>query len=129
MPKFNKNEKLVSQNKIELLFRSGQTFFEYPFKVFWLMSDELQEYPAQILISVPKRSFKNAVTRNLIKRRIREIYRKNKTIFYEKLAGMNRNCLFALIYTEHKVLNSADLEPKIIVILQRLTQENEKIVG
>ncbi|MGB4205758.1 MAG: ribonuclease P protein component [Bacteroidales bacterium] len=129
MPKFKKNEKLVSQSKIELLFKSGETFFEYPFKVFWLMSNELQEYPAQILISVPKRNIKNAVTRNLIKRRVSEIYRKNKTIFYEKLSGMNRSCLFALIYTEHKVLNSANLEPKIIVILQRLTQENEKTVG
>ena len=34
--------------------------------------------PARILVSVPKRSFKRAVKRNLLKRRIRESYRLQK---------------------------------------------------
>ena len=36
--------------------------------------------PSRIVVSVPKRSFKRAVKRNLLKRRIREAYRRQKDI-------------------------------------------------
>ena len=36
------------------------------------------EFPGRILVSVPKRFFKRAVKRNLLKRRIREAYRVRK---------------------------------------------------
>ncbi len=129
MPGFKKSERLSGQMKIESLFEDGNSFFVYPFKVFWLTNNEIHDSPAQILISVPRKKFKNAVTRNLLKRRIREIYRKNKALLYEHLVARKRHCLLALIYTEQQILKSAELEPKIIVILQRLMQENEKIIG
>ena len=36
--------------------------------------------PSRIVVSVPKRSFKRAVKRNLLKRRIREAYRRQKDL-------------------------------------------------
>jgi ribonuclease P protein component len=36
--------------------------------------------PSRIVVSVPKRSFKRAVKRNLLKRRIREAYRRHKDL-------------------------------------------------
>lgn len=129
MPGFKKSERLSSQVKIDSLFENGNSFFVYPFKVFWLITSEIHDSPAQILISVPRKKIKNAVNRNLLKRRIREIYRKNKSFFYEHLVVRKQRCLLALIYTEQQVFKSGELEPKIIVILQRLMQENEKIIG
>lgn len=51
----------------------------------------------RIIVSVPKRSFKRAVKRNLLKRRIRESYRLQK----EKLAP-GRDLM--LIYTDRELL-------------------------
>jgi ribonuclease P protein component len=73
-----KIERLSSKRVIETLFKSGDSFFKHPFKVIYC-NNEL-EYN-RILISVPKRLFKKAVIRNLIKRRIRESYRNNKSNF------------------------------------------------
>ena len=53
--------------------------------------------PAQVAFSVSKRGFRLAVTRNLIKRRMREAYRKNKYILYEYLASENIR-LFLLLF-------------------------------
>ena len=52
---------------------------------------------SRILISVPKRSFKRAVKRNLLKRRIRESYRRQKSL----LSG-GVDLLF--VYTSREVL-------------------------
>ncbi|MBE0663436.1 MAG: ribonuclease P protein component [Bacteroidales bacterium] len=129
MPKFTRSERLRSQTLIQSLFTQGRSFYVSPFKVVWMATETVDSPPAQILISIPKKTFKHAVTRNLLRRRIREIYRKNKSDFYQQLVQMNRNCLFALIYTGREVMASSVLEPKIIITLQRLIQENVKTVG
>jgi ribonuclease P protein component len=129
MPGFTKSERLCSKAQIDTLFEEGRSFFVYPFKVIYQFTTPDAESPAKVLISVPKRNFRHAVIRNLIKRRIREIYRNHTPGFYQNLERMNRTCLFALIYTGKEVLKSSALEPKIIVILQRLNQENVKVTG
>jgi ribonuclease P protein component len=129
MPGFTKSERLCSEAQIESLFAEGRSFSVYPFKVIYQFTTPEPEYPAQVLISVPKRHFRHAVTRNLIRRRIREIYRKHKPGFYQNLERLNRKCIFALIYNGKEVIKSTAIEPKIIVILQRLNQENVKVTG
>jgi ribonuclease P protein component len=42
-------------------------------------------HPVSMAVSVPKRLFKRAVDRNLLKRRIREAYRQNKYSLYQLL--------------------------------------------
>lgn len=51
------------------------------------MSKENRESPVSILVSVPKKAFKRAWKRNLIKRRIRESYRRRKGALAEKAAA------------------------------------------
>ncbi|NJK85208.1 MAG: hypothetical protein HC906_03830 [Bacteroidales bacterium] len=69
---FKKFERLTSKILIDRLFSEGKIFVVYPLKIFYLNGDFSFDAPAQVLISVPKKNFKKAVSRNLIKRRLRE---------------------------------------------------------
>lgn len=81
---FPKEEKLKSRKVTKELFSKGKNAFIYPFKVFYLQPEEsFKEFP-QVIFSVPKRNFKRAVDRNLLKRRLREAYRLNKSLLIEK---------------------------------------------
>ena len=75
---FEKSERLCSTKIISGLFENGNIFYTSLFKVVWNKSPVTLPLPAQVAFSVSKRGFRLAVTRNLIKRRMREAYRKNK---------------------------------------------------
>lgn len=59
---------------VEQIYSKGSTFFSYPFKVIFRETTVGEE---KLIISVPKKVFKRAVKRNLIRRRIRESFRLN----------------------------------------------------
>ena len=82
---FKKAEKLCSKKDIELLYKSGSSKTFYPLKIFWKVNKFESGYPARLLITVPKRLYKRAVDRNLMKRRIRESYRLAKPNLYAEL--------------------------------------------
>jgi len=79
----------------------------------------------QVLITVSKRNFKKAVERNLIKRRIKEAYRKNKMPLVESCMSKSTTVLLGLIYTGKTILSYAEIEKKIILILQHLIEQDE----
>jgi len=79
MYSFKKEERLCNVKLIEKLFTNGSSFLVYPFRIVWLSEVSNSGIPVQVLISVPKKRFKRAVDRNLIKRRIREVYRLHKS--------------------------------------------------
>lgn len=60
----------MNERRILSLLRSGQILFRYPLKVCF------QEGEGDFGVSVPKRNFKRAVRRNLLKRRMREAWRR-----------------------------------------------------
>ena len=94
---FRKSERLCSKKAIEALFENGKSFYCSPFLIVWAYSTSDIHYPAQVAISVPKKGFKLAVTRNLIKRRIREAYRKNKETLYNFLNSSDKKIVFTMI--------------------------------
>ena len=77
----SKSERLKSYKKIRILFGEGQKFRVQPLLVFYQFSTNNDDRPQpdtlQMGVSVGARYFKKAVDRNLLKRRIREAYRKN----------------------------------------------------
>ena len=111
---FKKSERLCSKKLIKELFNKGSSFYLSPFKVYFLDTG-LIDIPHQLLFSVPKRNHKKAVDRNLLKRRMREAYRLNKSIV--KNASPK---LIAYIYTHTDVLPFSQIEKKLIGTLQRL---------
>ena len=113
---FSKKERLSGKKKIEELFRKGSSFYLSDFQVRYLPVSE--ESPHQVLISVPKRNFKNAVDRNLIKRRIRESYRLNKEIIYHD--SLSKSYYIAFIYLSKQILTFNDIQAQLIKCLERL---------
>ena len=101
---FSKEERLCSVKTIEALFsREANVFYTPLFKVVWNPSDDLQPFPARVAFSVSKKGFRLSVTRNLIKRRIREAYRKNKHLLYEHLSSKNIKISLFIILRSDKV--------------------------
>jgi len=123
---FQKSERLYLRNEIKELFLSRKGFSNYPFKIIYQVVEKESDSPVQILISIPKRLFKHAVDRNLLKRRTREAFRKNKHILYEYLEKKNLKLNISFIYISKEIANYSTIENKIILTLQRLIQKNEE---
>jgi len=85
--------------------------------------------PVQVMISVPKYNFHRAVDRNLIRRRVKEAYRLNKPILYSQLSGTGHHLILCITYTVKEIVTYDLIQAKIIILLQRLTEENEKVTG
>jgi ribonuclease P protein component len=126
---FSKDERLCRKILIAKLFREGSSFYIHPYRVTFLETDLPGNYPAQLLISVPKQIVRKAVQRNKIKRRIRETYRKNKGILYEGLTEKQKQMAFCITYTSKEILPSGLMQEKIILLLQRLREGYAKVVG
>jgi ribonuclease P protein component len=121
MYKFSKEERLCSVKLLERLFSSGSSFLVYPFRVTFLPGDYGMAYPAQVMIGVSKRRFKRAVDRNLIKRRIREVYRLQKgTLLYPALTAGGTQIIFAVNYVGKEITEYSFLERKMRAALTQL---------
>lgn len=81
------------------------------------------DVPVKVLVSVSKRSIRSAVKRNLVKRQIREVYRKNKQILTDVYSQKpDKQLLIAIIYTGKTIMSSAEVDRKLIIILHGLTK-------
>lgn len=73
-----KKERLSVGADLSRLFASGRYGFTDGFRYCYRIGNELSFN--RIVVSVPKKCFRRAVKRNLLKRRIREAYRLNKNL-------------------------------------------------
>ena len=152
----SKNERLKSYKRIRLLFSEGEKFRVSPVLVHYrfitpslkvaahssLSGDReesaLDAAPSppiprpsslQMGVSVSSRYFKRSVDRNLLKRRIRESYRKQKsdlkTILEEKGLAMD---LF-LVYIEPHILAYQEIDASITEALSKLIRRTASKTG
>lgn len=71
---------------------------------------------SRIMVSVPKRNFKRAVKRNLLKRRIREAFRLQKTI----LSGKSIDIMF--VYSSEEIVGFDVIFSEMTDILNRFSK-------
>ncbi len=139
---FRKNERLANYRLSKILFRDGKHFFHYPFRINYLCfgreqtdtfsrqgdkrPDSLRfRYPAKCLIAVSARQVKLACQRNLVRRRMKESYRKNKSQLYPFLDKKGAVCLFALVYVAKTVMSQDLIEAHVQQSLQQLMEHME----
>jgi ribonuclease P protein component len=95
---FHKSERLCSRKTIAALFENGNVSYSSVFRVVWQISPLSLPFPAEVAFSIPKKVFRLAVTRNLIRRRMREAYRRNRQMLYDYLGSENIRISFIIMF-------------------------------
>ena len=121
-----KEERLYSRKLIEDLFNSGQNhaLSAFPVRSVYMLIPQTDNAKAKILVSVPKRRFRQAVRRNRIKRQLREAYRKNKQLLSKTTGLTGQTLLIAFIWISDQLTTTTNVEQSVRKILQRV---NEKL--
>lgn len=115
--KLTKEERLKSKISIEQLFKEGKGIVKYPIKMQYMPHDRPLH---QVAFAVPKRNFKRAVDRNRIKRQMREAYRTNKHILYDK--EIPSQAIF-FIYIAKEMATYTNLESRMQQCLKELSRK------
>ncbi len=112
---YTKYEKLKSRKLIKQLFEDGKAISVFPLRLIYLKKEHASNYNVQASVSVSKRNFKLAVSRNRIKRLMREVYRLNKPFLYENLEN---KYIFMFIYLGKKEIKFQKLDTKMKEIIK-----------
>jgi ribonuclease P protein component len=123
---FSKEERLCSKKLIERLFAGGnRSFPAFPLRVVYMpLSADENPTDVSILISVPKKRFKHAVKRNLVKRQVREAYRLNKHILIDSLKAQEspQKMVLAFIWLDNKIHATNEVEYKVKKLLHHIAE-------
>lgn len=121
MNTFKKEERLCSRKHLDLLFKEGSSFLIYPFRITHFSLPPVSDTVAKVVINVPKKRYKKAVDRNLLKRRIREVYRLNKEqLLYPELEKTEQLTLLGVQFVGKEIYAVPFLEKKMILVFKRL---------
>jgi len=119
---------LKSKIVISQLFSKGKVITKGPLRLVYVEILPKNANDLQFLISVPKKRFKLAVSRNRIRRVISEAFRLNASEFQNSLHQLEKQFAIALIYIGKKEVNFETIEKYVQQILSELSikiQNNE----
>ena len=109
----SRRERLSGTVAVAELFNRGKSGAEGCIRYKYIFRDD--EAPTRIVVSVPKRSFKRAVKRNLLKRRLREAYRLQKQLL--TAGGVD----LLLSYSHPEIADFQTIYAEVTDILQRIS--------
>lgn len=117
------SERLRGKIRIDNLFNNAKGVLSYPYRVLFTPNGTEKSV---IMVSIPKRKFKHAVDRNLLRRRTREAYRLNKSILSQ--TSNNKGLDIAFLYIGDKKEEFAYLQKKMCDALNKIvTKISEEV--
>ncbi len=119
---FKQKERLKSKKYYSTIFSQGSVLAEYPIKVLWIESDEPQNYHVEIGVTIPKKKFRRATQRNLIRRRIEEIYRQNNYYLYNSLKKQQKQLKIVIIYVAKYIYSYKEIESSLVKALNEISR-------
>ncbi|MFI3248154.1 MAG: ribonuclease P protein component [Rikenellaceae bacterium] len=112
-----REERLRGRTAVSRLFTKGQSGFVFPIRYVWCESES--EGASSVLCTVPKKFHKRANKRNLLRRRVKEGYRVQKSLLGESGSGVN----LALIYSTKENLEYSRIAKSVAKILTLIESE------
>lgn len=109
---FKAEQHLKSKADILRLVEKGDVVFSYPVKLYYIRNDMASV--SRFAVSVPKKNFKRAVLRNLLKRRMREAIRLNHQACLGDIKGD-----FLFVYLAKEVADFNQIEKKLRFSLEQ----------
>ncbi|MBQ6772184.1 MAG: ribonuclease P protein component [Bacteroidales bacterium] len=123
LPKY---ERICKENDIQALFKKGEGFSVYPFRViFRFLPGADKPATVRLLVSVSKKRFRHAFKRNRVKRLMREAWRKNKAPIYEICQRDNISADVALVYTATLIHSYEEMSNKTSKAVQEIVKKHE----
>lgn len=117
---YGTKEKLKSKKLIDALFVEGRSVKAFPLRMVFLETPlPYPDIALQCGVSVSKRNHKLAVTRNRIKRLMREAYRLNKN----KIDTKGTTFAVLIIYTSRDVHSFEEINKAMRKLLKRFQDE------
>lgn len=119
-----KSEKLCSRLAIARLFggEAGRGTTAYPLRAVYAVTPD-DASPTRFLISIPKKRHRRAVARVLLRRRVREAYRLNRTRLADVAAATRCHVDIAFLYLSNDVADYRRIEQQMCLILDRIAAD------
>jgi ribonuclease P protein component len=123
---YSKKDKLKSKKVIEQLFSEGKAVTAYPLRLIYINTEHEDGSILKTGVSVSKRLHKTAVSRNKIKRLLREAYRLNKPLYFN---NSSTSYAFMILYLSKDGTTFEGLNGKMKLLFEKFlnkTSKNEK---
>ena len=118
---FSKIERLCSKTAIDALFLGGKSKTQFPIKLIYKLAEFESPFPIRAMFVVPKKKHKRANKRNIIKRRMREVYRLNKQTLYDSFTNAKYDIMFVYLSTEESEYSL--IEDKMKALIKQLAEK------
>lgn len=122
---------MCSRTAINMLFAGGRSVVAYPLRAVVAVkrcgddtgSEPGQDIVAKFMITVPKKKIRTAVGRVLVRRRIREAYRLNRSVLAQALQPAGCVAEIAFLYMDTSIADYATIEASMKKLLGKISSQ------